>query len=70
MTAASKRRRERRRANRAGPIVVSASVLAAAARADPTVTGATLMMPDGTARYVSVADALAMIGAGRPAGSA
>jgi hypothetical protein len=45
-------------------------LLAALAAADPTVSGVTLILPDGSMRYLDAADALAMTGNGPARGCA
>ena len=58
--------------NRRTPVSLSEVVrlLASLAAADPTVSGITLILPDGSMRYLDAADALAMTGAGPARGRA
>ena len=58
------------RPDRAALVRDTVRLLAVLAEADPTVSGATLILPDGTMQFVSVADALAMAGSGPARGRA
>lgn len=60
--------RDRKRPDRAGHIRFALDYLANAAA--PSVTGATLLMPDGSTTYLSAEDARAMHGTGKPGGRA
>lgn len=60
--------RDRKRRDRAGHIRFALEYLANAAA--PSVTGVTLLSPDGSTTYLSVEDARAMYGTGRPGGRA
>ena len=58
------------RPDRAALVSDTMRLLAELAAADPTVSGVTLILPDGSMRYIDVAEALAMSGKGPARGRA
>ncbi len=79
MTTSSSTRRQRRAdrqargespARRGDLLVDIAATLVGFAAGDSTVSGATIFLPDGTCRHMSVNEAAAIAGIAEPAGSA